>query len=60
MSTTFGQFREFAVSVADFYTCIGSVLTRNDFDGDEWAGFKALLIDYLESIVESVRPPESG
>ncbi len=33
----------------------GSVLTRSDLDGDEWAGFKALLIDYLESIVESVR-----
>ncbi len=55
VSTIFGQFREFAGSITDFYTYIGSVLTRSDLDGDEWAGFKALLIDYLESIVESVR-----
>jgi uncharacterized protein (TIGR02677 family) len=55
VSTIFGQFREFASSVTDFYTYIGSVLTRSDLDGAEWGGFKALLIDYLESIVESVR-----
>ena len=55
VSTIFGQFREFASSVTDFYTYIGSVLARSDLDGDEWTGFKALLIDYLESIVESVR-----
>jgi uncharacterized protein (TIGR02677 family) len=55
VSTVFGQFREFASSVTDFYTYIGSVLNRSDLDGDEWSGFKALLIDYLESIVESVR-----
>lgn len=55
VSTVFGQFREFASSVTDFYTYIGSVLTRSDLDGDEWSGFKSLLIDYLESIVESAR-----
>jgi hypothetical protein len=55
VSTIFGQFHEFAASVTDFYTYIGSVLTRSDLDGDEWAGFKGLLLDYLESIVESVR-----
>ncbi|MGP0053066.1 MAG: DUF2397 domain-containing protein [Solirubrobacteraceae bacterium] len=53
--TIFGQFQQFAASVTDFYTYIGSVLSRSDLEGEEWSGFKALLIDYLESIVESVR-----
>jgi uncharacterized protein (TIGR02677 family) len=55
VSTLFGQFYEFAASVTDFYTYIGSVVTRSDLDGEEWAGFKHLLLDYLDSIVESVR-----
>lgn len=55
VSTIFGQFHEFANSVTDFYTYIGSVLARADLDGDEWLGFKGLLLDYLETIVESVR-----
>lgn len=55
VSTIFGQFYEFSASVTDFYTYIGSVLTRSDLDGDEWMGFKSLLLDYLESIVDSVR-----
>ncbi len=53
--TIFSQFHTFAGSVTDFYTYIGSVLTRSDLDGDEWVGFKRLLLDYLETIVESVR-----
>jgi uncharacterized protein (TIGR02677 family) len=55
VSTIFSQFHTFAGSVTDFYTYIGSVLTRSDLDGDEWAGFKHLLLDYLETIVENVR-----
>ncbi len=55
ISTIFGQFHEFSASVTDFYTYIGSVLSRSDLDGDEWMGFKGLLLDYLESIVDSVR-----
>lgn len=55
VSTIFGQFNEFSASVTDFYTYIGSVLTRSDLEGDEWAGFKHLLVDYLDSIIESVR-----
>ncbi|MGH9294097.1 MAG: DUF2397 domain-containing protein, partial [Acidimicrobiales bacterium] len=53
--TIFTQFHEFSGSVTDFYTYIGSVLARSDLDGEEWNGFKHLLLDYLESIVESVR-----
>jgi uncharacterized protein (TIGR02677 family) len=55
VSAIFSQFDTFAGSVTDFYTYIGAVLTRSDLDGDEWAGFKRLLLDYLETIVESVR-----
>jgi uncharacterized protein (TIGR02677 family) len=55
VSTIFGQFHEFAGAVTDFYTYIGSVLNRSDLDGDEWAGFKNLLLDYLDTIVEGVR-----
>jgi len=55
VSTIFSQFHTFAASVTDFYTYIGAVLTRSDLDGEEWAGFKHLLLDYLETIVESVR-----
>jgi uncharacterized protein (TIGR02677 family) len=55
VSTIFGQFYEFSASVTDFYTYIGSVFTRSDLDGDQWMGFKGLLLDYLESIVDSVR-----
>ena len=36
---------------------VGSVLARADLDDDEWLGFKHLLLDYLETIVESVDPP---
>lgn len=54
VSPLFLQFEAFASSVTDFYTYVGSVLSRADLDGDEWAGFKRLLLDYLETIVESV------
>jgi uncharacterized protein (TIGR02677 family) len=53
--TIFAQFDQFSRSVTDFYTYVGSVLARSDLDGEEWAGFKRLLLDYLDSIVESVR-----
>lgn len=54
VSTVFLQFAEFAASVTDFYTYVGTVLSRTDLDGDEWVGFKHLLLDYLETIVEGV------
>jgi len=54
LSTVFLQFETFAGAVTDFYSYVGSVLTRADLDDDEWLGFKHLLLDYLETIVESV------
>jgi uncharacterized protein (TIGR02677 family) len=53
-STLFLQFETFAGAVTDFYSYVGSVLARADLDDEEWLGFKHLLLDYLETIVESV------
>ena len=50
----FLQFETFAGAVTDFYSYVGSVLARADLDDEEWLGFKHLLLDYLETIVESV------
>jgi uncharacterized protein (TIGR02677 family) len=54
VSTVFLQFGSFASAVTDFYTYVGSVLARPDLDDDEWLGFKGLLLDYLETIVDAV------
>jgi uncharacterized protein (TIGR02677 family) len=54
VSTVFLQFESFAGAVTDFYSYVGSVLARADLDDEEWLGFKHLLLDYLETIVESV------
>lgn len=54
VSTVFIQFETFAAAVTDFYSYVGSVLARADLGDEEWLGFKHLLLDYLESIVESV------
>ena len=54
VSTVFLQFETFASAVTDFYSYVGSVLARADLDDEEWLGFKHLLLDYLETIVESV------
>ncbi len=54
VSTMFLQFETFAGAVTDFYSYVGSVLARGDLDDGEWLGFKHLLLDYLETIVESV------
>ena len=54
VSTVFLQFETFAGAVTDFYSYVGSVLARADLDDEEWLGFKHLLLDYLETIVESV------
>ncbi|MDX6275821.1 MAG: hypothetical protein QOJ92_3031 [Frankiales bacterium] len=54
VSTVFLQFETFASAVTDFYSYVGNVLARADLDDEEWLGFKHLLLDYLETIVESV------
>ncbi len=54
VSTVFLQFEAFAAAVTDFYSYVGSVLVRADLDDEEWLGFKRLLLDYLETIIDSV------
>jgi uncharacterized protein (TIGR02677 family) len=54
VSTLFLQFGEFASSISDFYAYIGSVVSRFDLDSDEFNGFKALLLDYLDTVVNDV------
>ena len=56
-STVFLQYETFAAAVTDFYTYVGSVLARADLDDDEWLGFKRLLLDYLETIVDAISSP---
>ncbi len=53
-TTAFLQYESFAAAVTDFYTYVGSVLARADLDDEEWLGFKRLLLDYLETIIEAV------
>ncbi len=53
-TTAFLQYESFAAKITDFYTYVGSVLARADLDDEEWIGFKHLLLDYLETIVEAV------
>lgn len=54
VSTLFLQFSEFASSIADFYAYVGSVVSRFDLDSEEFDGFKNLLLDYLETVVNEV------
>jgi uncharacterized protein (TIGR02677 family) len=54
IATVFVQFGEFAESVRDFYAYLGQVLARYDLDGEEYRGFKELLLDYVEAIREDV------
>lgn len=53
-STVFLQYATFAAAVTDFYTYVGAVLARADLDDEEWLGFKRLLLDYLETIVDAI------
>ncbi|HEV8649639.1 MAG TPA: TIGR02677 family protein [Actinomycetes bacterium] len=54
VTTLFLQFEDFANSIRDFYAYVGQVLSRYDLDGAEYAGFKNLLLDYVESLLDEV------
>jgi uncharacterized protein (TIGR02677 family) len=54
VATIFAQFWTFRDSVRDFYAHLGQVLARYDLDGAEYAGFKDLLLDYIDSITEEI------
>lgn len=54
VTTLFLQFEDFANSIRDFYAYVGQVLSRYDLNGTEYAGFKNLLLDYIESLLDEV------
>lgn len=54
VTTLFLQHAELAVTVRDFYAYLGQVLTRNHLAPEEIAGFRDLLVEYIQLVVEDV------
>ncbi|MFC3998834.1 DUF2397 domain-containing protein [Nocardiopsis sediminis] len=54
VTTLFLQHDEFAAAVRDFYAYLGSVIARYDLAPAEMAGFKHMLLEYVELIAEDV------
>lgn len=52
--TLFLQFNDFAESIREFYAYVGSVMTRYDLDAAAFSNLKAVLFDYLSSLIEEV------
>ena len=53
-TTLFLQHAELAVTVRDFYAYLGQVVTRHYLAPDEISGFRNLLVDYIQLVVEDV------
>jgi uncharacterized protein (TIGR02677 family) len=54
VTTLFLQHVELAATVRDFYAYLGQVLTRNHLAPEEIAGFRDLLVEYIQLVVEDV------
>ncbi|MFF4424769.1 DUF2397 domain-containing protein [Streptomyces sp. NPDC001549] len=54
VTTVFSNQRLFTESTRDFYVYLGSVLTRYDLAGDEYAVFKHLLLEYVDLLGSDV------
>jgi uncharacterized protein (TIGR02677 family) len=54
VTTLFLQHAELAATVRDFYAYLGQVLTRNHLAPDEISGFRNLLVEYIQVVVEDV------
>ncbi|RJQ80561.1 DUF2397 family protein [Pseudonocardiaceae bacterium YIM PH 21723] len=54
VTTLFLQHTELASTVRDFYAYLGQVVTRHHLDGTELSGFRNLLVDYIQMVVEDV------
>ncbi|MUL41029.1 DUF2397 family protein [Streptomonospora sp. PA3] len=54
VTTLFLQHDEFAAAVRDFYAYLGSVIARYDLAPAEMAGFKHMLLEYVELIAQDV------
>ncbi|MCP3801148.1 DUF2397 domain-containing protein [Allokutzneria sp. A3M-2-11 16] len=54
VTTLFLQHSELAVTVRDFYAYLGQVVTRHNLEPDEISGFRNLLVEYIQMVVEDV------
>lgn len=54
VTTLFLQHAELAATVRDFYAYLGQVLTRNHLAPEEISGFRNLLVEYIQVVVEDV------
>lgn len=54
VTTVFLQQGELAETVRDFYAHVGQIVARYDLNPEEIAGFRALLVDYIQIVVEDV------
>ncbi|GGM64375.1 TIGR02677 family protein [Longimycelium tulufanense] len=54
VTTLFLQHAELAATVRDFYAYLGHVLARHHLAPDEISGFRDLLVDYIQKVVEDV------
>ncbi|WP_238011550.1 DUF2397 domain-containing protein [Dactylosporangium sp. AC04546] len=54
VTTLFLQHAELSDTVRDFYAHLGQVVARHDLNPDEIAGFRGLLVEYIQLVVEDV------
>ncbi|SFT52121.1 TIGR02677 family protein [Actinopolyspora lacussalsi subsp. righensis] len=54
VTTVFLQHSELADTVRDFYAYLGQVVTRHHLNAGEISGFRNLLVEYIQSVVEDV------
>ncbi|MFE2751360.1 DUF2397 domain-containing protein [Actinosynnema sp. NPDC059335] len=54
VTTLFLQHAELAATVRDFYAYLGQVVTRHHLAPDEISGFRNLLVEYIQMVVEDV------
>jgi len=54
VTTLFLQHGELAATVRDFYAHVGQVVARHDLNPQEIAGFRVLLAEYIQLVVDDV------
>jgi uncharacterized protein (TIGR02677 family) len=54
VTTVFLQHAELAATVRDFYAYLGHMVTRHHLAPEEIAGFRNLLVEYIQMVVEDV------
>ncbi|WP_338604649.1 DUF2397 domain-containing protein [Saccharopolyspora sp. SCSIO 74807] len=54
VTTVFLQHAELAATVRDFYAYLGEVVTRHHLAPEEISGFRNLLVEYIQMVVEDV------